>query len=246
MEQISFKVPVFEGPLDLLLHLINKNKLSIYDIPISEILHQYMEYINKFNELNLTVTGDFLVMAAKLMYIKSKMLLPSVNLDKEDPREELVNELISFKQYKESANFLKNAYEIGNKIIVKNPEDFVKNLNSIFSVEGSVDELIDAFNNVLTKIERMAPPSKKSFSAIKIRQVYSVAQKRRELVLFMREAGKTDFISLFSHCVDKNEVIAIFLSILELVKENCIKINLKNKANPCLVYNKEGDIDGNQ
>ena len=244
MEQISFKIPAFEGPLDLLLHLISKNKVSIYDIPISMILEQYMDYIEKMNELNLDVTGDFLVMAAKLMYIKSKMLLPSKE-ETEDPRDELVYELIKFKQYKESAAILKNAYETGNKILVKNPEGFVKNLSNLIPVSGDISELLDAFNNVLTKIERMAPPSKKSFNAIKVRNVYSVSEKRAALVSVLREKNNVSFNSLFSSSMEKGEVVAIFLSLLELIKESFIKVSFRNKNNPSLIYNKVGDTFGN-
>ena len=115
METVTFKLETFEGPLDLLLHLIQKNKVNIYDIPIAELSRQYMEYLDSMKESDLEVTSEFVVMAAQLLYIKSKMLLPDDNEDEDegDPRAELVDRLIEYAKYKEAVEFLSPRQETG-------------------------------------------------------------------------------------------------------------------------------------
>ncbi|MDR0406447.1 MAG: segregation/condensation protein A, partial [Clostridiales bacterium] len=105
MKQISFKLEIFEGPLDLLLHLISKNKVSLYDIPVSEITEQYMDYLGEMAHFDIEVSSEFLVLAARLLYIKSKMLLPKYEdaEEEDDPREELAQRLIAYKRFKEAA-----------------------------------------------------------------------------------------------------------------------------------------------
>jgi len=120
LNNFLFKLPVFEGPLDLLLHLIKENKIDIYDIPIIDITHQYIKYLELMKELNLEIAGEFLVMAATLIHIKSKMILPPDEEEKEepseDPRSELVQRLLEYQAYKESSGFLRKREEIWKNI----------------------------------------------------------------------------------------------------------------------------------
>ena len=127
MKKLSLKLEVFEGPLDLLMYLIQKNKVNIYDIPISEITHQYLEYLNEIPVPNLEVASKFVAMAARLLYIKSKMLLPKHDtleddMEDDDPRKELVDKLIEYKKYKEISLYLKQKNRYKN-IYYKQPEN---------------------------------------------------------------------------------------------------------------------------
>ena len=124
---MTFHLPVFDGPLDLLLHLIAKNKLNIYDIPISDILEQYLSYIGRMREFDMEVAAEFVSMAAQLMVIKSKMLLPVYEDEgQEDPRAELVEALLEYQRFKEMGGYLGTRAELGRGLFVKRPETLEK------------------------------------------------------------------------------------------------------------------------
>ena len=147
----NVQLEVFEGPLDLLLHLINKNEVEIKDIAIADITKQYLEYINFLKELNLDIAGEFLVMASTLLHIKSKMLLPVVEdeEEEEDPREELVKKLLEYKQYKEAAMVLNSRAILGREVFTKNFDDepLVEE-----ELEADLFELVAVFRSLLEKI----------------------------------------------------------------------------------------------
>ena len=137
MEKLSFKLEVFEGPLDLLLFLIQKNKVSIYDIPVSIITEQYMEYLKLMETNDLEISSEFLVMAARLLYIKSKMLLPKheelEGEEEEDPRQELIQNLVEYKKYKEVSKFFSDRKNICDFLYFKNSvktDEFKINVNA--------------------------------------------------------------------------------------------------------------------
>ena len=145
MDKPSLKLDIFEGPLDLLLHLISKNKVSIYDIPIAEILKQYMEYMDSARRLNLELTGDFSVMAAHLVYIKSKMLLPSDDDEHgEDPRDSLVEMLEEYQKMKNASVFFEKREDLFKDIFTKQAEPLEPSHE--YSYKHTVEQLVSALS----------------------------------------------------------------------------------------------------
>ena len=145
MQQPSYVLEVFEGPLDLLLYLIKKNKISIYDIPIAEISAQYNEYLEKLESANLEVTSEFVVMAAQLLYIKSRMLLPKPEIeDEEDPRAELVERLLEYSKYKAASEFLGDRESIGKDTFFKKRD----NIGDV-KIENVIDNVLMTFLKVI-------------------------------------------------------------------------------------------------
>lgn len=212
------KLELFEGPLDLLLYLIKKEEIDIYDIPITKITDQYLEYLELMKLLDLGIAGEFLVMAATLIHIKSKMLLPpepgdGLEPEELDPRAELVKRLLEYKKFKEAASELfqmeskqKNFFSRvgpGFKNIEREKED------DFF--EASLFDLITAFTKVLKEIP------KEAFHHV-IKDEFTVSEKIHDILHMMVERPKMYFTELFKHAKNKFEIITIFLALLELVK----------------------------
>ena len=215
----------FEGPLDLLLHLIEKSKVDIYDIPISMITNQYIQYINNLQEYNLEVASEFFVMAATLLEIKSKMLLPSIKdnddeqlqLEELDPREELVRKLIEYKKYKNAAEELKLKEEIQQKVFFKPKEEIeYESNNEDFVIEGlRLEDLFNLFNKVIYKYKNI---SKKEFMH-EIKRDEVTIEEGMELILHKLQNFKSlRFEDLFEPIITKGKIVAIFLGLLELIK----------------------------
>lgn len=224
MEKPSFKLQVFEGPLDLLLHLISKNKVNIYDIPIAQILEQYMAYIDSMNDMNMEVTADFLAMASQLIYIKSKMLLPKYeDEEEEDPRDLLVRMLLEYKRYKEVSGTMKEMSAPLNSTFVKEPEKIAP--DNTYSNSHSPDELYDAYLNAVRKVKRRLPPPVTSFKGIVGHTVYSVSRKAISLLRQLLFKKKIPFLSLFESSKSRSEIVATFLAILELAKNRRISVD---------------------
>jgi segregation and condensation protein A len=223
---IKFKLEHFEGPLDLLLHLIEKAEVDIYDIPISEIAQQYLKYLEFMQEMDLEVASEFLVMAATLVEIKSKMLLPKQkkedNSSQEiDPREELVQKLIEYKRYKEFTLLLKGKFEIYEKVFYKSPEpieDYISDFTSITGV--SADLLAKTLNSILQK---NSTSTKKKVREIH-REVFTIEDKIKEISKLLVTKSVFYFEELFNENSDKYEIIVTFLAILELVKRRFITV----------------------
>ena len=226
---INIKLEAFEGPLDLLLHLIEKAEVDIYDIPIAEITDQYLQYINMMEIHDLEISSEFIVMAATLLQIKSKMLLPKQKKEENsedtiDPREELIRKLIEYKKYKEASFELKDKLGIYSKVFYKPPEpieDYLTDVTSISNV--SLDMLYISFRNILLKNE-----SKKRNSFREIyREVITVEDKIRLINKLL--AGKPSFYfdDLFVSCYNKYEIIVTFLAVLELLKRRTLIIEQK-------------------
>ncbi len=234
------KLNIFEGPLDLLLFLIKKEKIDIYDIPITKITAQYLEYLELMKLLDLEIAGEFLVMAATLIHIKSKMLLPpdEENLLEEeemDPREELVRKLLEYKKFKEAASQLYEMYQdhktmflrrgVGEKekIVTEDGESYF---------EASLFDLITAFRKVLKEVP------KEVFHKV-VKNKHTVSDKVHYIYHVLAENREVLFTDLFKGSVNKDEVIVTFLAVLELMKMREVLIfqdepfgDIKIKRNP--------------
>ena len=216
---MTYKVqlPVFEGPLDLLLYLIKKEELNIYDIPIARIADQYLEYLEMMKLLDLDIAGEFILMAATLMHIKSKMLLPAeekeeLSPEEVDPREELVSKLLEYKKFKEAAAQFKDMHIKRRDVFTRLPggdADAVSEGEQYF--EASVFDLITAFSKVLKEVPREA------FHRV-IRDEFTVSGKIHDIVHILVERQTIYFSELFKKAKSRAEVITIFLALLELVK----------------------------
>ncbi|MBU0683660.1 MAG: segregation/condensation protein A [Candidatus Omnitrophota bacterium] len=215
----KIKLNIFEGPLDLLLFLIKREKIDIYDIPITIVTDQYLEYINLMKILDLEIAGDFLVMAATLMHIKSKMLLPPEESsvepeEEEDPRDELVRKLLEYKKYKEAAGVLQEKYNQNKEIFLRKG---ITNKGKIISEDGSeyfeasLFDLITAFRKVLKSVP------KATFHKV-IKDRFTVSDKIHEIYHILSERPKMYFLELFKKVKNKDEIITFFLAILELMK----------------------------
>ncbi|HHT51551.1 MAG TPA: segregation/condensation protein A [Eubacteriaceae bacterium] len=229
----------FQGPLDLLLHLIEKNKLDIYDIPISKITDQYMEYIKQWKELNLDVTSEFLVMASTLLEIKSRELLPKKNMAEEqeeegDPRQELIEKLIEYRKYKNISQYLKNQENIERKVLYKDPEYFpeFEEINKKIDIE--LDLLCMAFKNILLK-QDLLNKDVELFHEIEL-ETYTVQEKMQTLLEQINQYKSINFSTLFTYCNSKNELITTFLAILELAKLKSIKIMQNSLFGDFIIY----------
>ncbi|OGO78054.1 MAG: hypothetical protein A2Y23_13110 [Clostridiales bacterium GWB2_37_7] len=238
---IKFKLEKFEGPLDLLLHLIEKAEVDIYDIPISEIAQQYLEYLEFMQEMDLEVASEFLVMAATLVEIKSKMLLPKPKKEDNstqeiDPREELVQKLIEYKKYKEFTLLLKDKFEVYEKVFYKTPEPIEDYLSDFTSITGvSTDLLAKTLNSILQK---NSTSSKRKYREIH-REIYTVDDKIKEISRLLVVKSIFYFEELFNRKSNKYEIIVTFLAILELVKRKFITVEQYMSFDKILVKRKK-------
>ena len=212
---INIKIPVFEGPFDLLLHLIRENKLDIYDIPISVITSQYLEYIEIMKELNLEIAGDFLVMAATLIQIKSRMLLPpdeeAAAEEQEDPRLDLVQRLLDYQKYKEAASDLRTKEEEWMRIFHKEPlAEEGEEEGELYLFDLSLFDLLDAFKKILDK----APPEIVSIT----RETLTVKDKISMIMEILEGKEAVRFEDLFRDGISRVQLIITFVSLLELIR----------------------------
>ncbi|MBZ4646825.1 MAG: scpA [Clostridia bacterium] len=225
MNKLSFKLEMFEGPLDLLMHLIEKNKVSIYDIPIAEITDQYLEYLNHMSGIDLEVSSEFLVLAAQLLYIKSKMLLPQYKDTEEeggDPRQELIEKLVEYKRYKELSVFLEERENKYKNIFFKNADEIEISEENYNLIHLSVNDLVAAFNKILLRNNRINPPSQKTFEKIVGREKVSVSAKVKEILNLLSKKKEIRFLDIFKNLRSRAEIVASFLAVLELIKLNKI------------------------
>ncbi|MGN0607543.1 MAG: segregation and condensation protein A [Oscillospiraceae bacterium] len=228
MEKISFKLDNFEGPLDLLLHLISKHKLNINDIEISKLLEQYMEYIENAVSHDLEIAGEFLEMAARLIYIKTMSLLPNPK-EAEEIKKELQGTLIEYSQCKKAAERLKECF-IGNEIF--SPPQIKQETDSTYNVRHNPDELLKALQNMAVrniKAEKKNMPvfNEKLHTIVKGRMV-SVMSKVVHILRQLYSKGIMDMNSLYKGMTDRSERVATFLAVLELTKSGRIILNDDN------------------
>ncbi|RPF55726.1 segregation/condensation protein A [Aquisalibacillus elongatus] len=215
------KLDTFEGPLDLLLHLVNQYEIDIYDVPLKEITDQYLDYIHTMQEMQLDVASEYLVMAATLLAIKSHMLLPKQELEvedeyEEDPRDELIQRIIEYRKYKEASKELKEREQEGNQIFTKPPSDlsdYESTVKVTKSDSVSIVDLAQAFQKVLRRKQLLKP-----METTVQRQEISIEKRMDEVIGELKVSeGRKNFESLFPY-QEKFEIVATFLAILELMK----------------------------
>lgn len=225
---LNIKLDVFEGPLDLLLHLIKKSEVDIYNIPIAEITDQYISYLKAMEELDLDIASEFLVMAATLIEIKSKMLLPKKKDEEsaadEDPRVELVEKLVEYKKYKEFAALLKDIGE-NNELYFKAPEiiDDLEENKEVFFRNITLDSLMHAFSDIVRQHnnrynKRSVIPENIDFDE------YRIEDKMDDITRMLKVKKTAPLEEFFIKAESKMELIVIFLAVLELIKERYIKV----------------------
>lgn len=247
MEQLNFKLEHFEGPLDLLLTLVKKNKVSIYDIPISVILEQYLAVVQEMQEMDLEVSSEFLVLAATLLQIKSRMLLPKTEeeTEEEDPREELVRRLLEYKKVKEAAEYLRPRQSIGAAMFFKVP-DAIERPPAEWSYAGMTPEnLIAAYKRAYQKLERRQPPPKQSFHGIVGHEKVSVREKVSGIWKKLINKSRMKFKELFHGVKSRPEAVASFLAVLELIKLKKIRIEYgenEDISNPQIFRTEEDGV----
>ena len=234
---IPVKLEVFEGPLDLLLHLIDKNKIDIYDIPIVEITNQYMEYIQEMQKRDLNIMSEFLLMAATLLDIKCRMLLPvEVNEEgeEEDPRAELVEQLLQYKMYKYMSYELKDRQIDGEKLWFKEASipaevmEYQEPVDLDILLEGvTLSRLNQIFQDVMKKQYEKLDPVRSKFGKIEKEEV-TVDDKMDYLNEYILTHKKFKFRDLLQNQKSKLHVIATFLAILEMMKMGTIRVEQEN------------------
>ncbi len=218
MEKLQYKLEVFEGPLDLLLALIAKNKLNIYDIPIAELLDQYMEQIDLMREADMDVASEFLEMAARLVQIKAASLLP--RQEDEDPRMELTGQLLEYQQCKEAALALGRRSSFDT--VVREAEAIPVDMT--YHRKHMPQELLQALTAAWGKGKSLLPPKPESFSALVSGKVVSVASQTVFVLRKLWKYKRLAFSALFQGKADRSERVAAFLAVLELVKNRRIRV----------------------
>ena len=244
---IPVKLQVFEGPLDLLLHLIDKNKIDIYDIPIVEITNQYMEYIQAMEKEDLNVMSEFLVMAATLLDIKCKMLLPKeVNEEGEedDPRQELVEQLLEYKMYKYMSYELRDRQMDGEQVLYKDPSIPNEVLEYVEPVD--LDELLGdltlaklnrIFKEVMKKQVDKIDPVRSKFGKIEKEEV-TLPDRLAYVSEYARTHSRFSFRSLLEQQTSRTQIVVTFLAVLQLMKEGVILIRQEHAFDDILILSR--------
>jgi len=244
----NVKIDAFEGPLDLLLHLIHTLEIDIYDIPVAEITEQYLLYIQTMQELELDVASEYLVMAATLLAIKSKMLLPKYEDEleeeneftyEEDPRDELVVKLLEYKKYKQAAEELKVLEEERSLMFSKPPTDLTYLMRELnpkkVDLNISLYDMLGAYHKLLRRKKLQKPLNTKV-----TRQEVSIEKRMDELIIYLRKIkGRVSFDSLFPY-YDREHIVITFLAILELLKRDEIIVEQESNFAQLYVANKDG------
>ena len=236
------KLEIFEGPLDLLLYLIKKDEVDIYDISIERITRQYLDYVQAFKMLNLDLASEFMLMAATLMYIKSRMLLPK-NVqppedeeDEEDPRWELIRQLIEYKKFKDAAGFLSIKELEQSQFFAAHPEPAKRpTTEQPQEIEVSIFDLIRAFRKVLKRFE-----DENTFGEIHDER-FTVGDKIDFLLQSIVEGDSLPFEDLFADAASKSEVIVTFLALLELMKMNQFMVRQPDLLGEIIVIRRKID-----
>lgn len=228
---MQIALPVFEGPLDLLLHLIKQNKIDIYDIPIALITKQYLEYLEFVKELDLNIASEFLLMAATLIYIKSRMLLPRQEMvEEEDPRQELVEKLIEYQKFKEVSQILKERYKVWSMAF---PRKTSKE-EEFFLQELSISDL-------LTAVKKLFETSEPKIYITK--EYIKVEDKIEEIMDLLKIKKSIAFNELFRPGASKLEIIITFLALLELLRLRVIKACQERPFGKILINLEERNAD---
>lgn len=222
MEKISYKLEVFEGPMDLLLHLITKHKLDIYDIPILELVEQYTAYVREMQEENMEVASEFLEMAARLVYIKTVSLLPVYD-EAEELKNELRDELLEYRDCKILAGKLSQMTDGFNYTVRAFPEEVSPDMAYKRLHEPS--ELLGAYSLAAGKKLRRLPPPLDSFKTIVTKKIVSVGSKIESIVTSLKSKRKRRLFDIYKEAKSRSDLIAAFLAVLELAKNKTIYVS---------------------
>lgn len=227
METLEYKIKIeqFQGPLDLLLHLISRARIDIEQIFVSKVTGQYLEYVSKMKNLSMDRASEFLEMAAMLIYIKSRMILPSSEFDEEleeDPEMELIARLKEYKKYKDASEELK-LYELrALDVYYKLPEEVAFPNEKIELEDITMQQLIDAFKEVLLRVPDTKPEHIEEVTFH--HDVFTTKNRVSHILRKLNRLGSATFFSLFSDACTRMEVAVTFLALLELINENIVKI----------------------
>jgi len=207
---MNITLELFEGPLDLLLYLVKKNHINICDLSVSEITEQYLSYLEWMKSLDINIASEYMVLAATLIFIKSKMLLPQPEKEEEqeDPREMLINRLLEYQKYKEAVKELRQRESEQQKVFMRPPRK-IEPSEGLF--EASIFDLITALRRVLKNVP------KEIFLEV-IKDEYTIEDKMNQISQFLESNPMLKFSEVFSHARDKIEVVAFFLAILEMIR----------------------------
>ena len=222
MDELSFKLEIFEGPLDLLLSLIEKHKINICDIEISLLLEQYMAYIDKAREYNIELAADFLEMASTLLYIKSCSLLPKEEVPEEDPKAELEQRLQEYARCKKAAEMLSENSMYGKVYFRESLHEELPKPQANYSYSPLA--LMNAYNSALRRIEGQKPLSSKHFNGIIGTEFISVASRVIHLLRLLINNARVSFTSVFKNSTSRSQTIATFLAVLELIRSGRVDI----------------------
>ena len=235
MDYIS--IDNFDGPLDLLLHLVKESNIDILDIKIEEITDKYLDYINYEDNLNINISSSYLVMAAELIYLKSKSLLPKVEKEEDNEeeitRESLINKLLDYKKYKEITPTFRELEEKRREVYVKSPEKTDNYVDNTITGEGSIDSLLDAFKKFLERKDMEKP----LVTTVTSRE-YSVRDRKnsiKNVLINKKKAYLDDLIDEYN----KPYLVVTFLSVLEMAKEKEIVIKQDSNFDKILIELKE-------
>lgn len=225
--EYTLKINDFEGPLDLLLHLIKESKMNIFDLRVDEITQSYLDYIKAMQEMNLDVASSYLVMASELIELKSKLLLPRHEKedeeDEEDPRENLINRLIEYQKYKDLTSDFKELEKNRKDIFTKVPESILEYKEEIsINSDVTLDDLVDAFQKFLERQKDDIPLSTK----ITKREI-SIEERKYQIKKILKTKKKANFFELFD-VLTKEYVVVTFLAILEMVRKHEMNIIQEN------------------
>ena len=236
----AIKIDNFEGPLDLLCHLIDKNKMDIYDIKINEIADQYIEYLNHMEEMNLDIASEFVIMASTLIYLKSKSLLPKQDVEEEElTEEELIQRIIEYKKYKEIIKKLKVNYEENSKIYLGTRENIELPKQEI-EKEYEKDLIPNLYKSLLQKNEEKINKNAENIEKIAITDNYTVTSKVKEMFKALIKNNKFVFNKLFSikeH--NKQEVVTAFSGLLEMTKRDKVNTTQEDLFKDIIVEKKK-------
>lgn len=238
-KKYPIKIENFEGPIDLLLYLIEKNKMDIYEINLTQITEQYMDYLNKMKELNLEIASEFIVMASTLLYLKSKNLLPKQDDEEEITEEELIRRIVEYKKYKEISKKLKENYEIYSKRLFKIPEDIELPKKTLDEKYDS-NIIPDTYKNIVERTSVRLNKNAKNIEKIALVDTYTVASKVKEMFKILIKSKKFVFNKVFSLSKrNKQEVVTAFTGLLELSRRDKVKTEQDELFGDILVEKKK-------
>lgn len=229
MDVYNVKLDIFEGPLDLLLHLIKELEIDIYDIPMRTLTQQYMEYIDQMKELEINMASEYLVMASELLKIKSHMLLPEpahMEEEYEDPREALMEQLLEYQNYKQYAEQLRMLKEENEKVFIKAPHEFEEAEDDGSDVDISLPDLLAAYEKVRSRISVDRP-----VSVTIEREPVTREEAETFLAVRLKDRRKLSFTELFSFSESRSMVVAVFITILDQVKSREIALHPAYEGN---------------